>query len=347
MANKILYEDKETFQVSPLDEINKATADNFNEIKDVVNFNADEIIAAGSSAGDANEVQTSDGAGGFVASKLFFDEVTGNMILGDSGLAGDRTITVISSTASASLIIVPKGNSGFIKVIGSADVHRVDIGQDVANARAQLNLIGNHDTLPVFIGLDQNGNADVYVKLGTGGTGDPFYSLNVSGRFYTIGIDNSVNDELVIGTSSVLNSPSQTTKRIRMDATGMAFFDVTPIAQPANTKTNREVLEDLGLVATGGSGLSILVKTANYTLVADDDGKIVEGDTNSFTITLPDGMPVGYSIQIVNKHATEVVTIAATTTLNAKGTKLASQWGGCTAYHSGSNVWIAIGDLTT
>jgi len=45
MANKILYTDKETFQVSPLDEVNKATAANFNSIKDTVNFNADELDA--------------------------------------------------------------------------------------------------------------------------------------------------------------------------------------------------------------------------------------------------------------------------------------------------------------
>jgi len=45
MANKILYTDKETVQVSALPEIQKATAANYNSIKDVVNVNADELIA--------------------------------------------------------------------------------------------------------------------------------------------------------------------------------------------------------------------------------------------------------------------------------------------------------------
>lgn len=50
MSQKILYTDKETFQVSPLDEENKATAANYNEIKDVVNNNADELDAIVSGA---------------------------------------------------------------------------------------------------------------------------------------------------------------------------------------------------------------------------------------------------------------------------------------------------------
>jgi len=47
-TQRVLYTDKETFQVSPLDEINKATAPNYNELKNVVNFNAqalDDILS--------------------------------------------------------------------------------------------------------------------------------------------------------------------------------------------------------------------------------------------------------------------------------------------------------------
>lgn len=72
-------------------------------------------ITSSSSAGANNEVQTSDGAGGFVASNLFFDESTGNMTLGDSGLAGSsRTIAVDGSAGDISLIIDSKGSSGSI-----------------------------------------------------------------------------------------------------------------------------------------------------------------------------------------------------------------------------------------
>ena len=44
MPNKITVEDKITKQILPEDEIHKITADNINEIKEVVNENADEIV---------------------------------------------------------------------------------------------------------------------------------------------------------------------------------------------------------------------------------------------------------------------------------------------------------------
>lgn len=67
---------------------------------------------SGSSAGANNEIQTSDGAGGFVASKLFFDETTGAMSLGDSGLAGaTRTITAVGSATDVGIDIIAKGSS--------------------------------------------------------------------------------------------------------------------------------------------------------------------------------------------------------------------------------------------
>ncbi len=44
MANKITFEDKITKNISPEEENYKITADNVNEIKEVVNNNADEII---------------------------------------------------------------------------------------------------------------------------------------------------------------------------------------------------------------------------------------------------------------------------------------------------------------
>ena len=44
MAKKITYEDKITKDILVEDEIHKITADNVNEIKEVVNENADEIV---------------------------------------------------------------------------------------------------------------------------------------------------------------------------------------------------------------------------------------------------------------------------------------------------------------
>lgn len=63
-VQKILYDDKQTFQVSERPEEEKATAANYNEIKDVVNFNADTLdnISAGTwipalTTGDVSAIQ--------------------------------------------------------------------------------------------------------------------------------------------------------------------------------------------------------------------------------------------------------------------------------------------------
>ena len=45
---------------------------------------------------------------------------------------------------------------------------------------------------------------------------------------------------------------------------------------------------------------------------------------------------------------TGTISLSATTTLQSKNaaTDLANQYGAATVYHRGSNVWIAIGDLS-
>lgn len=81
----------------------------------------------GSSSGANNEVQTSDGAGGFVASKLFFDETTGAMSLGDSGLAGaTRSITAVGSATDVNIALVPKG-AGIISIASTTASDAIQI----------------------------------------------------------------------------------------------------------------------------------------------------------------------------------------------------------------------------
>ncbi len=66
----------------------------------------------------------------------------------------------------------------------------------------------------------------------------------------------------------------------------------------------------------------------------------------TFTVTLPNSMVTGFRVDIVN-IGTGTITIAASTTLNSDGTKLATRYTAASAYHRGSNVWICFGKLTT
>jgi hypothetical protein len=90
---------------------------------------------------------------------------------------------------------------------------------------------------------------------------------------------------------------------------------------------------------------SIVSVTGTTTLDSTHQNKIIEA-SGTFTITLPNSMPTGYRVDIVNVGA-GTITLAASTTLQSDGTKLATQYTGASAYHRGSNVWIAVGKLTT
>jgi hypothetical protein len=85
--------------------------------------------------------------------------------------------------------------------------------------------------------------------------------------------------------------------------------------------------------------------TGNTTLSSTHANKIVECD-GTFTVTLPNSMATGMRVDIVN-IGTGTITLAASTTLVSAGTKLVTRYTGASAYHRGSNVWLAMGRLTT
>lgn len=140
------------------------------------------------------------------------------------------------------------------------------------------------------------------------------------------------------------------------DIKGLGFFDTSndgagsgldadlldgnhasAFATSSHTHTESDIT-DLGDYLPKDVG--ILSKSANYTIAAGDAGKIVECN-GTFTITLPDSLDTGFQIVIVNV-GTGTITIAASTTLQGV-TSIATQYAAATAYHRGSNVWLAFG----
>lgn len=87
--------------------------------------------------------------------------------------------------------------------------------------------------------------------------------------------------------------------------------------------------------------------SASRELTSTDAGKILEC-TGTITLTAPNGMNAGFQVAVVNVGS-GIVTLAATGTLQSKNsrTKLSAQYAAATLYHRGSNVWLAIGDLST
>jgi len=115
----------------------------------------------GASAGANNEIQASDGAGGFVASKLFFDEATGDMSLGDSGLGGSgRDITAVGSATDIGITLRPKG-ANFVVVDGTL------------RTTGQLLTLGNFN-------LSGSGGIDFTIDVTDGSYSHVFETANTS-----------------------------------------------------------------------------------------------------------------------------------------------------------------------
>ena len=91
---------------------------------------------------------------------------------------------------------------------------------------------------------------------------------------------------------------------------------------------------------------TIVTLTGNTTINATYADKLIEAN-GTFTITMPNSMATGMRLDIIN-IGTGAITLAASTTINAKGgnLRITAQWAGASVYHRGSNIWLAVGDLT-
>lgn len=92
---------------------------------------------------------------------------------------------------------------------------------------------------------------------------------------------------------------------------------------------------------------TLIVAMTGATLInATYNGKTIEAN-GTFTITFPNSMATGMQVDVINVGS-GTITLAASTTLQSKSsrTKLATQYVGASVYHRGSNVWLAVGDLT-
>ncbi len=93
---------------------------------------------------------------------------------------------------------------------------------------------------------------------------------------------------------------------------------------------------------------TIITKTASHVLIASDNGNVILFNTGSnVNLEMETGLGEGFNCQVINIHPTGVVTLTdGGLTLNAKATKLSSQWGGCTVLYIAPTSIVALGDLT-
>lgn len=93
-------------------------------------------------------------------------------------------------------------------------------------------------------------------------------------------------------------------------------------------------------------------KTASYTLVAQDVGRLIEmGVASANTLTVPlnssVAFPVGAQINILQTGAGQTtIAGAGGVTINGTGTKLRVQWSSATLIKRATDTWVLIGDIS-
>jgi hypothetical protein len=110
---------------------------------------------------------------------------------------------------------------------------------------------------------------------------------------------------------------------------------------------------DSALTSYASKYLTVNARTASYTLVLEDDGKMIEmGVGSANTLTVPPNssvsFPTGTAIVVVQTGAGQTtLTAGAGVTINGTpGLKLRTQWSSATLTKRGTDSWIAIGDLS-
>jgi hypothetical protein len=120
----------------------------------------------------------------------------------------------------------------------------------------------------------------------------------------------------------------------------------TTVPNLLNSKLNTSIYQTYtGTTIPSLLYLSNVSLTGNTTLNASHDGKIIECN-GTFTVTFPNNLSNGFAV-IISNVGTGTITLAANGTLQGLGTKITEQYTGAMVYNRGSNVWLAIGNLTT
>ena len=101
---------------------------------------------------------------------------------------------------------------------------------------------------------------------------------------------------------------------------------------------------DLTITGAVISNASIGYKTSAYTARINDCNGIIEA-SGTFNVTLPNNMPVGYQTTIVNMGPGVITLNASTLYATDSSVALRNQYAGASAYHKGSGIWVAFGNL--
>lgn len=288
---------------------------------------------------------------------------TGNLYMGDgSTVGGELKFSPNGNVNSATNI--GAGGVGVFKEISSGEIrfkninsgsNKVSISNDTPNDEIDVDIVeGNidHDNLQNFVANEHIDHTTVNINAGTGLTGGGDISasrtLSLSNTGVSAGVygDNNSVAQITVDAQGRITSVSN----VDIDHNQLQNYDINQhrsVNDTASTTTNlwsaSKIQTELNLKTN--RLITTNTQTGNYTVQSvDTRRKILMNNSTPATVTLPNGLSTGFQVAI-SRIGTEIVTIAASGTLNSQGTQLDLRYTGCIATHIGGNVWLVEGRL--
>lgn len=291
-----------------------------------IRINGSTVSLVGSSAGSNNEVQVSNGSGGFVASKFFFDNSAGTATIGDSGLAGAyRSVLVDGSAASIGLYFKTKGTSGDFRVDTNNGISVFDISTaqritirpylgidneiSFAGYHAAIGVEPNNSSyrLRIYGGNGASGNnngGDIYIKsgdkAGSGLHGNIAFHITPSVNFQLMERGIFIADATANPTGNptgggFLYSDAGDSNKLKWRVPGGTTYDLTASGGGSSAGVTNELQKNNGSSGFAGTGL-----------LSSTEGDLVLGlstTTGTTRALTADGSSTNISVSIKGKNS--------------------------------------------
>lgn len=192
-----------------------------------------------------------------------------------------------------------------------------------------------------------------FISLGVGNITSAAGTIQLGGTVNITSAANFTGASVTLGSGTWSGAPTFSGNVV---FSGNPNFSGAPTATTAAAGTNTTQIATTAYTTTAVNRLRYAdrnTQSDSYTLVLTDDYRVIEmGKATAQTVTIPldssVNFPVGTQITVIQTGAGQV-TIAGTggVTVNATpGLKLRAQWSSATLIKRGTNLWVAIGDLT-
>ena len=269
----------------------------------------------------------------------------------NSGINTTATTIVLPSVGAVTALL-----GGVTLAAGNVDIFTVAIDVDTINEEIVFVTGVSGDTLTISRGQAGTGTPGVSGIAHTAGatikhvltSSDLIFFRNGSSPLASLGFSGSTSGTTTVQATAVAGTTTLTLPAATDTLVGRATTD---------TLTNKTLTSPTINGATIGTSIINLATNAQtgttYTLVLDDNGKIVEmnnGSANTLTVPLNATVayPVGAQINVL-QTGTGQTTVAATAgvTINATpGLKLRAQWSSATLIKRATDTWVLVGDLS-